>query len=424
MTRLLPLAAAGLGLFLAVFLLALRVHFPGEAARDRIAFAVQEASGGGWLLSAAPARPWHLGGLRMDDAVIYKAEKRGRADAEPEPFVRLDSVAVRPLWLALLRGEGGALVRMGVLGGDLDVAFRRGDRLDHIELEGGDLDLSRLPLQGDEWSIDATGTASLKADLRLGTEDVKESEGTLELSIDQLVFQQATIMGMSLEPTPFQAAVLSFEIEDGRAQVREGRFESEPVRIEVSGEIVLNKSWERSRLRLDFKVNFNEQFDKLAQMAPNLKSARDDQGAYHFKLTGTVATPRFREDRLASRSRPSRSTSLDEGGEDEAFRRPSPMDDEEAERRRAERRERIAERRRKMQEEGGNPGPGLPMRPGDLGPMPGPGGKPMALPNRFGELEQELDVGLDRAPVERHLDIEEPAFDGPPGGPEDLLDEP
>ncbi len=412
MTRIIALGLSGVAFFLFVFMVGLRVHFPGEQARDRLAFEVQEASGGAWLLCGSAARPYRLVGLAMDDVVLFKRAPKGRgaaAEQDAVPFLRFERLGARPLWLPLLKGERAAALDIGLLGGDLDLELRSGERSQRLVLDGQEIDISRLPLEGEEWSVDARGMLTVEADLSIGTEDVKESEGTLRLQIADLLFQEATIMGMTLEPTPFTEALLAFEVKEGRAEVTEGRFASDPVTIAVSGEIVLNKSWERSRLRLDFSVTFNEQFDKMARLVPDLKAARNEDGAYLFKLTGTLDNPRFREQRSSARGK---STITRKGdGEDKAIGAPSGGDDAEADRRREERRERIAERRRRMQEDGAELPTTIPRLPGDKGPLPGPGRFPNVVdPDRFGDGEDIVDVELGRPDLSgRRLDmVDEP----------------
>lgn len=424
MTRLIASGLAGLALFVIVFLLGLRVHFPGEAARDRLAFEIQESSGGAWLLSGSAARPYRVVGLAMDDVVLFKRDTRrrgGEEDMDAVPFVRFEHLAARPLWLGLLKGERAAALDIGMLGGDLDVQLRSGERIQRLVLDGADMDISRLPLEGDEWSVNALGTLSVEGDLRLGTEDVKESEGSLRIEVTDLVFQEATIMGMTLEPTPFTESKLAFEVKEGRAEVTEGRFASEPVTIVVSGEIVLNKAWERSRLRLDLEVTFSEQFDTMAKMVPDLKSARDEDGKYHFKVSGTLDNPRFREDRTAARGKTGITRSSDKD-EDELGSASSRGSDEDAERRREERRERIAERRRRMQEEGTELPTAIPRLPGDNAPMPGPGRFPGVIePERFGDDEDIVDVEIGR----KDRDIPRPDFgEDPPMDGEEPIQEP
>lgn len=419
--RTLAMLGGGLATFVLVFLLALYLHFPGQAAADRLSWQVQESSGGKWLIQAADARIWRGAGLALQDVVLFKREVSRKRSPEGEaaaavPVLRVDELALRARLLPLLRGEQSAAFAAELYGGHLDGVVGQSDTRRLLRLDGADIDLSRVPLEGEDWSIDATGALSVVADLRLGVEEIKESEGELRIELTDLVFQQATVMGMTLEPTPFTESVLAFEVKEGTAEVTQGRFVSEPVDITVKGEIVLNKALERSRLKLELEVRFSEQFDKLARMAPDLKAARDEEGVYHFKVSGTLDSPRLREDRTVTRNRtvvPSRlSGDAPDAEGDEG--------DEDADARREARRERIAERRKRMLDarEGkdGEPAPGLPPLPGELGAMPMDGELPNAKSRRpMRSREEVLDVELDDP------DMQAEPFD--PGMDEEPVDE-
>ena len=419
--RIIAMLGGGLATFVLVFLLALYAHFPGQAAKDRLAWQVQEASGGKWLVQAADARIWRGAGLVLDDVILFKQEtgRRRTTDGEAKPVVpilRAEELAVRARLFPLLSGERSAAFAAELYGGHLDGVVGLSDTRRRLRLDGADIDLSRIPLEGEDWSIDATGALSVVGDLSLGVEEIKDSEGELRIELTDLVFQQATVMGMTLEPTAFTESVLAFQVKEGKAEVTQGRFTSEPVDITVKGEIVLNKALERSRLKLELEVRFSEQFDKLARMAPDLKSARDEDGVYHFKVSGTLDSPRLREDRTVTRSRIAAPDRLPgdapdaEGAEGE----------EDADARREARRERIAERRKRMLDarEGtdGEPQPGLPPLPGELGNVPMDRDLPSAKDRRpLRSREEVLDVDLEDP------DNQAEPFD--PGQDEELLDE-
>ncbi|MCK6502861.1 type II secretion system protein GspN [Myxococcota bacterium] len=421
--RIVALLGGGLATFVLVFFLALYLHFPGQAAADRLSWQVQEASGGKWLIQAADARIWRGAGLALEDVVLFKREAGRKRAAEGTespavPVLRVDDLALRARLLPLLRGERSAAFAAELYGGHLDGVVGQSATERRLRLDGADIDLARIPLEGEDWSIDATGALSVVGDLALGVEEIKESQGELKIELTDLVFQQATVMGMTLEPTPFTEAVLAFEVKEGKAEVTQGRFTSEPVDITVKGEVVLNKALERSRLKLELEVRFSEQFDKLARMAPDLKSARDEDGVYHFKVSGTLDSPRLREDRTVTRSRSVVPSRLSGDAPDAE----GPEGEEDAEARREARRERIAERRKRMMDarEGkdGEPQPGLPPLPGELGALPLEGGLPTAKDRRpLRSREEVLDVELDEPdpqaePFDPGMD-EEPVDDLP-----------
>ncbi len=399
----------GIAAFCLVFVGALHLHFPSDAARDRLAWELQEATGGDWMLQATSASPYRLTGLALEDATLYSVERpRGRRGADKEPVavpvLRVDSLAARLQVLSLLGDLPSASYRAELYDGSLSGELGFGQTRQRLVVKGRDLDLSRIPLEGEEWSIDATGMVRIDGDIDLDLEEIKQSKGHLELELTDLVFQAATIMGMTLEPTAFTESILVFEIDDGRAEVQKGRFTSEPVDITVDGEIVLNRNLARSRLKLELEVRFNDSFDKLAQMAPNLKSARDESGAYHFRVTGTLDNPRAREERQ------SRRTPMSTGSRTRIGNTPDDgpdvldaPDDEDAEARRKARRDRIRERRKNMLDRRGTN-------------RDEPGGLPATIdPNR--DLPDEARM-IDRSGFEDDEVYDQDELDGP----DDFLD--
>lgn len=422
--RILGLGLGALLTFVLTFVVALHVHFPGQAALDRLSFEVQEASRGKWLIQAADARLYRLVGVAMDDVVLLQAELplgRRAGEAEPPPAVpvlRVEELAVRAMPLALLRGEQGAAFRASLYGGTLSGEFGTSEKAQRLLLHGEALDLARVPLEGEEWAIDATGLLRLDGELVIDREDIKASTGGMELEVTDLVFQSASLMGMTLEPTTFSEAVLELQVDDGKANVERGRFASEPVDITVGGDITLNKDLARSRLKLELEVRFSEQFDRFAQMAPNLSAARDDDGVYHFRVTGTLESPRFREQRQTRRTRVTPGRPVHEPGGPVPGLDREPLDvgeDDDAEARRQARRDRIRERREKMLERRNDRGTG-PL-PGEIDPSrEGPLGLPVPA-DPFGEEEPYMP---------EDMDVQDVDAIGPEGEPYegDFIDEP
>ena len=271
--------------------------------------------------------------------------------------------------------------------------------------EGRGLDLSRLPLSGDDWNANLTGLLTLDSDVALNRDEIKKSEGSFKLSVDQLKLESGEYSGFKLEPMAFTEAVLAFEVEDGVAKVTQGHFVSDLLEATVTGDITLNKDFKRWRVRLNVVVTLDETLDKLARFSPALSDARDDEGNYHFMMAGTPGLARMRPDRLGARGEagtaPGARMPL---GEDEPPPGPEPeafdeevTDGTTAEDRRQRRLERIRkarERRKAREGEGGPTGPGGPglMRPG-MGPDGTIGRSPLGQVGQGGQEPHWQDEG-------------------------------
>src|SRR6185503_3372841 len=158
--------------------------------------------------------------------------------------------------------------------------------------------------------VDLTGKGNLDVDLEVDTEDIEKSQGHIKLDVDDLQLVGGEAMGSKFSdiasdifPASFSEAVLEFDVKDGKAEVTKGRFTSEPVEIEIGGNIQLRKDLERSRIALEISLKFNEQLDRLARIAPMLSAGRDADGTYHLTTTGTVLAPRLREERAGAKRR-------------------------------------------------------------------------------------------------------------------------
>jgi len=292
------------GLF--VFVMALHVHFPGDAAIERAKWEVQTASEGAWAIDAADASLWRLSGVEIDDLVVYRVDttQRRRSDEdEPSdgvPWLRAESVRARLALLPLLSGTRAVDFDADVYGGHLSGSIGEGETTREVHLEGEALDLARIPLEGEDWNVDATGLARIMADLTIDAESVKESEGSFRLVIDDLAITSARAMGLDLTPATFTEAILEFELDGGKASIETGRFLSDLLSVELEGDITLSKrQWDRWRMKVGLKVQLGEELDSMAKFLPTLKNARGDDERYHFSCTGTLGRPRCKEDRTA-----------------------------------------------------------------------------------------------------------------------------
>lgn len=379
MIRRLAFAAAGLVWGWLVFLVAFHVTFPSDAAILRLKYEAAERSGKAWSLAASDASLWRFTGLELEDFQLLKTEKpkrRARSGEEEEPadarvFLEADSLAVRLRLLPLIRGRKDVGFTAHMHGGSLDGHVGLGETSFVLDTSIDDIDLSTLDLQGKDFEADLQGTLGGMLDLDLDQEDLSASTGEGSLEIQDLVMVKTKVMGFDLpENQKFTEAKLAFKVENGKAKITDGKMTGDLIEAVFEGEITLNKKLLRSRPRIEITFTVAEAVDNLLKIAPGPKDARDDEGKYHFLLTGTLEHPRFYPDR-AKTGRSARSTRPERVG---SIRRPDTTsagtepggeeaDMDEEERRKAredrirERRERLRERRERLKssrEEGGD----------------------------------------------------------------------
>ena len=328
---------------------------------ERVQFEVDRSTGGGIQLVLGDVGAWTLSGLSADDVQLLRTKTSSRKrdseeEKEPSLLAQFDSIRARVQLMSLLggsklldlKGEGydGAIeLLLGVSGGE-----------GVFEMEAQDLDLSQYPAHlPDGEALQLTGRLQAESDLRIHFEDTEESSGSLRLEIDGF-----GILNEAFADT-FSEAVVELEAEDGRLVVNKGKFEGDKISAELSGEIVLKKRISRSKVDLQLKVQLDSSYELLANAA-GYKRARDSEGYYHFKCTGTLDRRRCRKDTASARG--NRRDSSSRRDRRRGGRRDRDADggsagggigdrvrpDESAEERRERRQERIRERRRKARE--------------------------------------------------------------------------
>ncbi|MDP2309063.1 MAG: type II secretion system protein GspN [Pseudomonadota bacterium] len=341
------------------FLLGLYVTFPAETARERVVYEFGEWTRGEYALGIGDLALWRLSGVDLDDVTFYTVKKGRKTKDEPapppvrQPMLHLDGLAVRAAPLAMLMGKDALAFVAEIYGGALSGQFAQSEAGVEVSFDGGDIDLGRLPVATDQMTLNLLGIASGEADLSFDASDVKNSTGFLKLSFEGLgLGPESAVGGFGLPEVTFGKAGVSFEVKDGKMEVTEGTFESDTLNATLTGDIVLNKKLVRSRNRLELLFSLPEDLDKLAQIAPELKRSRDEDGKYHLAIGGTILAPSVRFSKSGAVGRAGRSA-MDGGpllGEDGPGIQPDFQPSADPEERRKAREERIRERRARLKE--------------------------------------------------------------------------
>lgn len=367
---------------LLVFVVGLHVNFPSEAVLERARLGVEDATGQAWTFDADSIGLYRLSGIDAENVVLYKItpptrrQKRDNPDAmgTAVPSARLDALAARIQLLPLLSGTVAVAFDADVFDGEIEGVVSEAETGRDIDLDISDLDMSRVPIEGDDWSVDTAGRLQMALELALDSDELKKSKGQLSLQIDDFAITGAQAMGMDLGATKFSEAELQVDISKGRAKIKQGSFKSDLMEATLGGYAQVSSAQiEKWRLQVEVKMTLADEFDSFAKLAPPLKNARTDDGVYHFKCTGTLGSPRCREDRSAVRAAggtvpsagSSKSATRGSGGKKRgrSGRKASRVDDEEeddesAEEKRQARLERIRERRERMRAEREDEGEG------------------------------------------------------------------
>lgn len=350
--------AAGSLWFFGCLLFGVKLFFPAQAAADRVSYEVDRATKGSIQLVLGDVAAWTLSGLAVDDLQILRQPKaRGRRNAEepaPKILAEMDSLQVRLNLLSLLGGSQLVDLASELYDGSLSGTLGKEGERTVVDLLVDGLDLSQYPASlPDGEALQLVGRLNLESDLRIDGEDLEESSGELVLEIDGF-----GILNEAFADS-FSEAVVELEAEDGKLVISKGSFDGEKIQATVTGDIELKERLGRSKVDIRLRVKMDTSYELLANAA-GYKRARDTEGYYHFKCSGTLDNRRCRKDTAAARGTGPRGGSR--GRADRERDRPSSSSserfspDETAEERRERRQERIRERRRKARERRGGAG--------------------------------------------------------------------
>ncbi|MFZ5481020.1 MAG: type II secretion system protein GspN [Myxococcota bacterium] len=411
----------GLGWGAVSFLVGVYATFPTDVARHRAELEFHKATNKEMAVGIGDLSLWRLSGADLSDVDLYTVKRGRRTKDDPKPpmertkVLHFDRLAVRAAILPTLLGKRAVAYVAEIYGGDIDGTWATSDRTLEVTYDISDVDLSKMPLASETMELNLLGTIEGSGDLVLDTEDVKSSSGSVRLSFPGIGLGKGSkVAGFELPEVVFDKAVVAGEVKEGKLEITEGTFESSVLTATLSGDITLNKKLGRSRNRLELSFTLPEDIDKLAQVAPDLKRARDSDGVYHFLVTGTVLAPNARPNRAGGRAA---RTPREDGPLAGAGVGPLAGDREgdaaaSEEARRARREKRIQERRerlRKRREEAAARGEGQSDKdrdfpPPDLDPSDMPPGPPDDLPP--GLEEPPLDEGF--LPGDEEPPLDEP----------------
>jgi type II secretion system protein N len=389
------------------FLVGLYVTFPEDAARDRVMYEFGEWAKDDYALSIGELSLWRLSGVSLDDATVYTVKKGRKSKENPDPpkertpIITFDTLSVGVAPFPMLMGKQAVAFVAEIYDGAFDGTYAQSEEVVELNFDASNIDLSKLPVATETMKLNLKGILGGESDLAFDLTDIKKSTGTLQLEFAGFGLDAGSeVAGFGLPEVNFTTASVAFEAKEGKLNVTEGTFDGDVLDATLSGEIVLNKKILRSRNRLDLVFSLPEDLDKLAQVAPDLKRARDDEGKYHLTISGTILSPSARFSKPSSKT-----VRKNKSGDDEETDGPLVGESEQSdEERRAARAQRIKDRRerlRKRREEAGQDDPvgarndaqrdGPAFDEGeDMGPDGGPSMPPNFMPDGGGDGPLDL----------------------------------
>ena len=337
-----------------VFRIALGIHFPSQEIKNRIEVEVDQSTKSQMQLKLGEFGLSSLIGVKATNATLYQKD----GDESIPTFV-LDRLSIALSPIQTLLGALGVSIDGEMLGGTL-AAYVSADSLStsaesmDLDLDLTSMNLAMLPIMSDsfEASLEGLLTAHLEGTFPQELPH-KNANGRLSLSINGLTISDAKAQGIDLPTLAFSQASIDGLFDKGKLKITDANFISESIGLALSGDILLAKQWQRSRLRLSLELTLGSEFALIAKMLPQLKNNKigeeDGNGIYKLNLIGTIKNPRIKTGNRKTNRRPTQDRRDIEKEEEMEIKRPSIKEDRRSqtpEERRKARRERIEARKR------------------------------------------------------------------------------
>jgi type II secretion system protein N len=208
--------------------------------------------------------------------------------------IELDEITVAPNFLALLSGKAGAHMTMkqGTSFIDFDGAGR-GDKVNAtIQLE--QVDIGRFGLLSFAGNIKGSGTISGTVHLDGTLSDPSSLAGEVKLKLKRIHLDEQTLMGFQLPAMNIADGTIEAVIEHGKVVMKNVQIgkAADDIQIAVTGDVSLNRSVNASTLNLRAVLGFSDKIKQSLTLIDSIMSAaKQADGRYAYKLTGTVGSP-------------------------------------------------------------------------------------------------------------------------------------
>ena len=384
-----------------VFRVALGIHFPTDAIKNRAAVELSKSTNDSMQLKIGDLGLTSFIGLQASDSILYTKNDAG----ESVPSFALDQLSVVLSPFQALVGALGVSIDANLLGGNI-VADISGDSFQpkkmDITTDITSLDLSLLPITSESFEAELQGKLTTHVEGSFPQEKPhKNSEGRFTLSVNGLAISGAKASGIELPDLDFSEVSIAGLFKNGKLEITDANIISESIGLGIEGDIILAKVWSRSRLRLTLELKLGSEFSLIAKMLPQLKNNKvgeeDGQGIYKLNVIGTIKSPRLKSNSRNSSRRPSRVNRPDSKEVEKTDR---DIETKSPEERRRERRERIEARKRAQEARKRAGGVDMPDRP--VRDLPN---RPLS---RVPALDRDEDIDEDDDIIEPGDDIIEP----------------
>ncbi len=208
--------------------------------------------------------------------------------------IELDSLVVSPKLSSLITGKIGA--ELEITQGPATLTFDgtiRGDLIDGT-VNLNSIDLGKFGILSFVGGIKGSGLINGNIHLDGHLADLPSLIGNINLNLSRIHFEEQNLFGFHLPDMDIKEGVINALIQQGKVQMKQiviGKG-ADDIQIAVTGDIGLNRNINSSNLNLRTLIGLS---DKIKQSIPLLDtilgSAKQSDGKYAYKLTGSLMAP-------------------------------------------------------------------------------------------------------------------------------------
>ena len=215
----------------------------------------------------------------------------------PEPSTHIEKITVSPSLLSLLYGKLGATITIKNGDGEMTIAGGiRGARVS-ASIDAQQFDIGRVGLLKLVANVSGAAVLNGKADFSSSTEDLTETNATVQMDLRKIVINSQSIQGFTIPRLAMSEGRIDVDVDHGKGQVktlRIGRPDSatDDIKATLGGDILLGKTLQNSTMNLKAVFSLSQSLLKsFVLLDAILAQGKQPNGDYSYRLQGPLLSP-------------------------------------------------------------------------------------------------------------------------------------
>ena len=235
-------------------------------------------------------------GVEAENVRLMKEGEEGK----PGLAILIPRASGRISLLGLLSGSKDVSFSADLLNGKLEGDLSLNEAGSKVAAQVYGLDLGRLPIWQDLLGLNLAGKVTGKVDLTINPQNIKETKGTIRLSLEKGSLGEGKIRGLSTPAISLGKTEATLEIAKGKAEFKTFQVRSDDIEANLDGYLLLQPKLSQlsARCNLRFKpsedfLGRNPKFADIIKLA-GLNRAKDQNGFFSYSVYGRLDHPQFR----------------------------------------------------------------------------------------------------------------------------------